>query len=250
MLRFFRQIRQRLLTDNKFSRYLLYAVGEILLVVIGILIALQINNWNDEQKLKAKEIKIYTEIRHELAAAILDIKNDLQDHRRNQLSNTVVINTILQKTEYSDTLLYHLALTTDWEQLTLTTSGFESLKSIGFDILENDSIRRAITDLYQGKLPDIVERDKENGLSSWIIEKTEPEILSHQVLNPDIINKDHIPRGYQYKIKNYKAFLNDEPLLLSLHRTHRKRWWLIRNYERLTTIIEEIVKKIDEELGK
>ena len=46
MLRFFRKIRQRLITDNKFSKYLLYAVGEILLVVIGILVALQINNWN------------------------------------------------------------------------------------------------------------------------------------------------------------------------------------------------------------
>src|SRR5210317_1876116 len=50
MLRFFRQIRQRLLTDNKFSKYLLYAVGEILLVVIGILIALQVNNWNEARK--------------------------------------------------------------------------------------------------------------------------------------------------------------------------------------------------------
>ncbi|MFC2148575.1 hypothetical protein ACFLR9_08420 [Bacteroidota bacterium] len=49
MLRFFRQIRKRLLTDNKFSKYLLYAVGEILLVVIGILIALQVNNWNEQR---------------------------------------------------------------------------------------------------------------------------------------------------------------------------------------------------------
>jgi hypothetical protein len=47
MLRFFRQIRQRLLTDNKFSKYLLYAIGEILLVVIGILIALQADFWNE-----------------------------------------------------------------------------------------------------------------------------------------------------------------------------------------------------------
>ena len=50
MLRFFRQIRQRLLTQNKFSKYLLYAVGEILLVVIGILIALQIDSWNEDRK--------------------------------------------------------------------------------------------------------------------------------------------------------------------------------------------------------
>lgn len=50
MIRFFRHIRQRLLTRKKFSKYLLYAVGEILLVVVGILIALQVNNWNQERQ--------------------------------------------------------------------------------------------------------------------------------------------------------------------------------------------------------
>ncbi|WP_298498219.1 DUF6090 family protein [uncultured Algibacter sp.] len=50
MIKFFRKIRQKMLTENKFSKYLLYAIGEIILVVIGILIALQINNWNEEQK--------------------------------------------------------------------------------------------------------------------------------------------------------------------------------------------------------
>jgi hypothetical protein len=44
MIAFYRRLRQQLLTQNKFSRYLLYAIGEIVLVVIGILIALQINN--------------------------------------------------------------------------------------------------------------------------------------------------------------------------------------------------------------
>jgi len=46
MIKFFRKIRQRLLTENKFSKYLIYAIGEIILVVIGIIIALQGNNWN------------------------------------------------------------------------------------------------------------------------------------------------------------------------------------------------------------
>lgn len=53
MIKFFRKIRQQLLSENKFSRYLTYAIGEIILVVIGILIALQINNWNEKQKEKA-----------------------------------------------------------------------------------------------------------------------------------------------------------------------------------------------------
>ncbi|MFC7357687.1 DUF6090 family protein [Jejudonia soesokkakensis] len=55
MIKFFRKIRQRLISENKFSKYLLYAIGEILLVVIGILIALQINNWNENRKSNLQE---------------------------------------------------------------------------------------------------------------------------------------------------------------------------------------------------
>ena len=50
MIKFFRKIRQQLLTENKFSKYLLYAIGEIVLVVIGIMIALQLNNRNQEKQ--------------------------------------------------------------------------------------------------------------------------------------------------------------------------------------------------------
>ena len=50
MIKFFRKIRQKMLTENKFSKYLTYALGEIILVVIGILIALGINNWNENRK--------------------------------------------------------------------------------------------------------------------------------------------------------------------------------------------------------
>ena len=50
MIKFFRRIRQKLLSENRFSKYLIYAIGEIVLVVIGILIALQINNWNENRK--------------------------------------------------------------------------------------------------------------------------------------------------------------------------------------------------------
>jgi hypothetical protein len=58
MIKFFRKIRQKLLTENKFSKYLLYAIGEIILVMIGILLALQVNNWNESKKDKKQE-KIY-----------------------------------------------------------------------------------------------------------------------------------------------------------------------------------------------
>ncbi len=59
MIKFFRKIRQQLLVQNKVSRYLLYALGEIVLVVLGILIALSINNWNEERKNFSKGNKLF-----------------------------------------------------------------------------------------------------------------------------------------------------------------------------------------------
>jgi len=63
MIKFFRKIRQRLLTENKFSNYLIYAVGEIALVVIGILIALSINNWNELKKQRIEDIGLLRDLK-------------------------------------------------------------------------------------------------------------------------------------------------------------------------------------------
>lgn len=79
MIKFFRKIRQRLLTENKISKYVIYAIGEIFLVVIGILIAVSINSWN-ENRLDKKEVETYLEqIRTELAYDIKIYQGDL-DH--------------------------------------------------------------------------------------------------------------------------------------------------------------------------
>ncbi len=70
MLTFFRRIRKGLLDGNRTSKYLLYAIGEIALVVIGILIALQINNWNEWRKDRISEDKILMEIKESLVVNI------------------------------------------------------------------------------------------------------------------------------------------------------------------------------------
>jgi len=69
MIKFFRKIRQNLVSESKFSKYLVYAIGEIVLVVIGILIALQINNANEARKNRLKEISYLNNLKE-------DIKSD------------------------------------------------------------------------------------------------------------------------------------------------------------------------------
>jgi len=62
MIKFFRNLRQHMIKENKVTKYLLYAIGEIVLVVIGILIALQINNNNEEKQRVKKEYEIMTNL--------------------------------------------------------------------------------------------------------------------------------------------------------------------------------------------
>ena len=66
MIKFFRHIRKRMLKESRFTRYTLYAIGEIVLVVIGILIALQINNWSGAQKLERTNVMLMERMQEEL----------------------------------------------------------------------------------------------------------------------------------------------------------------------------------------
>ena len=70
MIKFFRKNRQTLLSEGKTAKFLKYAIGEIILVVIGILIALQINNWNEKVKLKNEEIKFLKNFKQSLISDI------------------------------------------------------------------------------------------------------------------------------------------------------------------------------------
>ncbi|MFK7783267.1 DUF6090 family protein, partial [Psychroserpens sp.] len=66
MIKLFRKIRYNLMSENKTGKYFKYAIGEIVLVVIGILIALQINNWNEQRKTRISEISYIQSIINDL----------------------------------------------------------------------------------------------------------------------------------------------------------------------------------------
>lgn len=73
MIKFFRKIRQKLIEGGDLKRYLIYAIGEILLVMIGILLALQVNNWNESNRLSRSEITYLKEIRNDLVKDTLSL---------------------------------------------------------------------------------------------------------------------------------------------------------------------------------
>lgn len=148
MLRFFRQIRKRLLTDNKFSKYLLYAVGEILLVVVGILIALQVNNWNEQRKDRATEQKVLNALHEDLEVNINRLNQDILMEQRTIRQANKIIAHLDERKPYDPSLDEIFAEALYSPDIILSTTGYESFKLKGIDIVQNDMLQRKIVNLF------------------------------------------------------------------------------------------------------
>ena len=90
MIKFFRKIRQKLLKENRVSKYLLYAFGEIILVVIGILIALQINDWNEDRKNNNTEQKLLNALQMEFESNLKILEDNIQLNDSN-INNSLLL---------------------------------------------------------------------------------------------------------------------------------------------------------------
>jgi hypothetical protein len=92
MISFFRKIRQKLLSQNQITRYLVYALGEIFLVVIGILIALQVNNWNENRKALMISNQTIMNLKVELEEARIALGQAYRFNRENRRLSQQFIN--------------------------------------------------------------------------------------------------------------------------------------------------------------
>lgn len=175
MIKFFRKIRQNMIKENKVSKYLLYAIGEIVLVVIGILIALQINNWNDQQKINKQEIKLLKELIDNMDANIETLEN-MNQLQSQQIQGIDSIMYHFKNATSSDSLRQFFLNTVYTETLNLSYSTFETIKTIGFDILKDDQIRLAIMELFEVSysrhlktITDVVSPIFFQNVSEWIL---------------------------------------------------------------------------------
>ena len=152
MIKFFRKIRQKLLSENKpaspagrFSKYLIYAIGEIILVVIGILIALQVNNRNVSRINNQKQNKTLNLIQKSLIKDTLYMS--LLINRLGKVNKSIsILNTF---PAYEDSLSVHFDRI-DWGiNVQIQSAAYEQLKSTGFDLLQNDALKEELINSYE-----------------------------------------------------------------------------------------------------
>ncbi|MEO1033291.1 MAG: DUF6090 family protein [Bacteroidota bacterium] len=103
MIKFFRKIRQQLLAENRFRKYLLYAIGEIALVMIGILLAFQVNNWQAKRTRAVKELSYLKDIKSNLSDDIKAIDRVVEFNKTKSLLADSMFYTL---DRYSDPEIY------------------------------------------------------------------------------------------------------------------------------------------------
>jgi len=151
MVKFFRNIRKNLLIQGKTANYLKYAIGEIVLVVIGILIALSINNWNEERKNHLLEASYYCKLLEDVNQDALEIKNQI-DINQIRINNSNKFISLIQQPNFTqpevmEVMLGSVSKTTFTFQP--STAAFEDLKSSGnLGLLRDLTIKNKLIAYY------------------------------------------------------------------------------------------------------
>ncbi|MBS9463509.1 hypothetical protein KIM67_13910 [Flagellimonas sp. 389] len=184
MIKFFRKIRQRLLTENKFSKYLIYAIGEIVLVVIGILIALQIDNWNQKEQLKKEQLKTLNSLYESIKINVAEFDSifNAQVLRNRSLREVVFKDISNQTNTYLDSLI-----TLNVRNYTFdpSTGIYNAMINSGkIELITNDSLKNRISKLY-----DIVKdyQESEDEITEYTKEHLEKYFINNYSIKPEVL---------------------------------------------------------------
>ncbi|MBN4085537.1 hypothetical protein JYT89_04250 [Flavobacteriaceae bacterium AH-315-B10] len=146
MIKFFRRIRQNMIKENKVSKYMLYAIGEIVLVVVGILIALSINNWNQQRIENKKELVLLQQLLEDFNANKELIKEGVESYQDDLKKIKVTLHNTGPKVNIPSPTVYDSIEWLDYTTVELVYGTINpTLSSQQIDRLTNDKLKIALT---------------------------------------------------------------------------------------------------------
>jgi len=255
MIKFFRKIRQNMIKENKVSKYLLYAIGEIVLVVIGILIALTINNNNEAGKIKIKELDYLMGIKSDLQLNL----TELSAYKTLRETSVNSAETILDFFEGEITIdpnefNFHNLNVQVWYPIKKNDNTFQELINSGnLAIISNDSIKNTLLNLQLGyKQISFLEEHLTYDFENYMY----PIYFSITDLKSDIENYTfQVSKGAKGKNKK----LSEEKIKLLLKNQTFKNGFvlsvftnnkLIVEYDTMILMTEKLIASIEAELEK
>ncbi len=251
MIKFFRKIRKNLLSENKFSKYFMYAIGEIVLVMIGILLALSVSNWNTERQENESNVRLLEKLDNELQLNI-DRLSFLNNHELGYINNLkrndsleVILNNGLTENDIENLVKNYFTAST----LNLHTSTYEEMKNTGrLYKLGSDKLLDEIEIYYQ-----LCDRE------TYYVTKINKRV-TEQIRND--INKGHFKVQQDYHVFGKETAIKDNPWVFNSqsnkYKSFRREFSLANYYikniinrcNRLIETSKKLQESIREELNK
>jgi hypothetical protein len=264
------------MNENKTSRYLKYAIGEIILVVIGILIAVQINNWNQDRNRAALEKVLLKQLKEDMLLIYNDIYTDFNIIKSGRTSHYNLVDYIENDVQYNDSMCFDFYFVKSDEYIYPAEAIYSRIKEEGLDIIKNDSIRSTTQFLYETIFPRLsrgnnfnpdisqtldgyyLNHFKLNVNSELEFEKVFPndtlggEVYSDFVKFPFDITRNDKTRKYTvgFVPLDFEALKKDHKFRLLLEQTERYRTFKGGLYGGAVRAIHRLTRLIDEELSK
>jgi hypothetical protein len=256
MIRIFSKIRQNLLAQNRFTRYLVYAVGEIVLVVIGILIALQINNWNRQRVENKEEIELLAGLMDEFEYNLEALNQSIVVNKKVieacvNITQIIRTNSIDNDPELIDDLLVRLGNFNSFDAQT-GVSG-EVVNSGKLSILKNDELREQLVNwltLLIDQEEDILFRSDNYTLNLMPFLMKRFPLANGELSKKLPFDKNNYLQTYKEQ-SPFKCNLSEQDLLefenQVWHHKHNQDYVVI-NELNIKDFIDITIKMIDQEL--
>ena len=237
MLTFLRKIRRSLIQSGSTRKYLIYAIGEIALVVLGILIALQINNWNEQRKQDSIEEKLLLGIKENILKNIDYLDEEILRNRTLMNSSEIALNALDRDLPHHDSLDIHFARSSRIWKISFPRASFETLKSEGLRLISSKELRERIINLYE----------MEYSLLERFTEKKGDD-FSSTILFPSFMK--HFRLGFGLGIPNdFERLKSDNEFKNILYHGINTRWEIISKSEAVISESKFIVGQINQELA-
>lgn len=244
MIPFFRKIRKKMADDNKPMKYARYAGGEIILVVIGILIALQINNWNEHRKVRLNESVILLSLKEELISTLQELKDDMKGQTDFEQSTRDVYSYIQNKPMLVDSMYIDFYNMISFNYFYPKTSIYQSLKSGNIEIIQSDSLKILITDIYESGYQRIISKVNTRRNAAELLFPYYKKHFNSKFLI-DSISKRRTIIGIPI---NYEEVINDPEFETLIIEAIAGRRNFTSDYKITIKYVEDCIAKIDEYL--
>lgn len=219
---------------------------EFITIFIGVFAAFALNNWNDNRKNNHTELKILSEIENGLKQDIKDIDINIDGHKQGLLAvkffNKLILN---QPTNRDSLTYYYFILLRDFISVQ-NISGYETLKSKGLEIIENDSLRTEILSLYENDYNSL-RKLEENYAELQFFEHYHQDF--NQTISPNLL----IDKSGQFIGINDPLKITDKErnmLLIDLWKIANNRNFMLTNYDQVKNKIIKLQKDIAFELKR